>query len=227
MNIKQRLLSLLILLTGSQLFAQQVVEPNYGLKSPETVEIIRVRITDSETLVDLSIQNLARDGYFCIDENTYIESPGGQKLKLQKVSGLPICPDTYKFKTVGEKVYFTLVFDNLPAGTEWFDIVEYCGDNCLTIFGINLDEKINTELNDAFSAMDRLDPAEAISIFEDLLPELQESGHALTGSIYINLVELFEANSRNSELIQLLSEFRSAVMPQKERYSEILSSMGY
>ncbi|HCC70305.1 MAG TPA: hypothetical protein DEQ09_04025, partial [Bacteroidales bacterium] len=149
---------------GLQLFAQQVVKPNYGLKSPETVEIIRVRITDSETFVDMNIQNRVSDGYFCIDENTYIESSGGVKLKLKKVSGLPLCPDSYKFKKVGEKVYFTLVFDNLPTGTAWFDIVEYCDDNCLLILGLNLDEEINNKINAAFSAMDRLDPEEAINI---------------------------------------------------------------
>jgi hypothetical protein len=133
----------------------------------------------------------------------------------------------HEFSSVGEKVYFTLVFDKLPEDTPWFDIVEYCSDNCFSILALNMDEKINERINAAFSAMDRLDPVEAIRIFRDMLPGMQASGHGLTGSVYLNLVELLAANNRDDELQKLVSGFKASPMPHKERYLEILRAMGY
>ncbi|MEE4214252.1 MAG: hypothetical protein V2I34_04250 [Bacteroidales bacterium] len=217
----------ILILVSLQGYAQEIVKPNYGLKNPETIEVVRVRISADQTLVDMSIQNRVRGGYFCIDENTFIESAGGENLKLEKVSGLPLCPDMHEFSSVGEKVYFTLVFDKLPEDTPWFDIVEYCSDNCFSILALNMDEKINERINAAFSAMDRLDPVEAIRIFRDMLPGMQASGHGLTGSVYLNLVELLAANNRDDELQKLVSGFKASPMPHKERYLEILRAMGY
>lgn len=224
--IKTGLPGILILLS-LQGYAQEIVRPNYGLKNPETIEVVRVRVSAEQTLVDMSIQNRVRGGYFCIDENTFIESAGGENLKLEKVNGLPLCPDIHEFSSVGEKVYFTLVFDKLPEDTPWFDIVEYCSDNCFSIIALNMDEKINDRINAAFSAMDRLDPLEAIRIFRDMLPGMQASGHGLTGSVYLNLVELLAANNRDDELRKLVSEFKASPMPHKERYLEILRALGY
>ncbi|MGM0666811.1 MAG: hypothetical protein ACQETA_05780 [Bacteroidota bacterium] len=217
----------LLILVSLQGYAQEIVRPNYGLKNPETIEVVRVRVSAEQTLVDMSIQNRVRGGYFCIDENTFIESAGGENLKLEKVSGLPLCPDIHEFSSVGEKVYFTLVFGKLPEDTPWFDIVEYCSDNCFSIIALNMDEKINERINAAFSAMDRLDPVEAIRIFSDMLPGMQASGHGLTGSVYLNLVELLAANNRDDELRKLVSEFKASPMPHKERYLEILRALGY
>jgi hypothetical protein len=220
-------LTVILILVSLQGYAQEVVRPNYGLKNPETIEVIRIRITDEQTLIDMSIQNRVREGYFCIDENTFIECAGGESLKLEKVSGLPLCPDIYEFTSVGEKVYFTLAFGKLPENTPWFDIIEYCSSNCFSVIALNIDEEINERINAAFSAMDRLEPGDAIEIFMKILPDLQASGHGLTGSVYLNLVELLAANKMEDELNKLLTEFRASPMPHKERYLAILRSLGY
>lgn len=220
-------LPLILILMSLQGYTQEIVRPNYGLKNPETIEVIRVRMTDEQILVDMSIQNRVRGGYFCIDEDTFIEGAGGERIKLEEVRGLPVCPDIHEFTSVGDKVYFTLSFGKLPENTPWFDIREYCSDNCFSILALNIDEKINERINEAFSAMDRLEPGKAIEIFRDMLPGLQASGHGLTGSVYLNLVELLAANNRNDELRKLVSEFKASPMPHKERYLEILRAMGY
>lgn len=220
-------LPLILLLLSLQGYTQEIVRPNYGLKNPETIEVIRVRLTDEQVLVDMSIQNRVRGGYFCIDEDTFIEASGGERIKLEEVSGLPLCPDIYEFTSVGEKLYFTLVFGKLPDNTPWFDIREYCSDNCFSILALNIDEEINERINEAFSAMDRLEPGKAIDIFRDMLPGLQASVHGLTGSVYLNLVELLAANERDDELSKLLADFKASPMPHKERYLELLRKMGY
>ncbi|MEA1887821.1 MAG: hypothetical protein U9N72_11495 [Bacteroidota bacterium] len=226
-RVKALLLVGLLFVTSLFVRAQEIIQPNYGLKNPETIEVIRVRITPTQTMVDMSIQNQVSGGYFCIDENTYLEYGQGKKVKMKSVSGLPLCPTQYEFTSIGEKVYFTLVFDKLPDGIEWFDIVEYCGDNCFSILALNLDQDINEKINTAFNAMDRLEPGKAIEIFRNLLPSLKSSGHGLTGSIYLNLVELLAANNLDDELGQLLSDFKTSPMPHKQRYREILNNLGY
>jgi len=226
---KSQIIALLgtILLSCTLMHAQEIVQPNYGLKNPETIEVIRVRITGTQTLLDMSIQNQVRGGYFCIDENTYLEYGNGMKLKMKSVSGLPLCPDSYEFSSIGEKVYFTLAFDKLPDGIDWFDIVEYCDDNCFSVLALNLDEDINLKINTAFNAMDRLEPEIAIEIFRNMLPSLKSSVHGLTGSVYLNLVELLAANNLDDELRQLVSDFKASTMPHKQRYLEILNSLDY
>ncbi len=226
---KSQIIALLgtILLSCTLMHAQEIVQPNYGLKNPETIEVIRVRITGTQTLLDMSIQNQVRGGYFCIDENTYLEYGNGMKLKMKNVSGLPLCPDSYEFSSIGEKVYFTLAFDKLPDGIDWFDIVEYCDDNCFSVLALNLDEDINLKINTAFNAMDRLEPEIAIEIFRNMLPSLKSSVHGLTGSVYLNLVELLAANNLDDELRQLVSDFKASTMPHKQRYLEILNSLDY
>jgi len=216
-----------VLLSCALLNAQEIVQPNYGLKNPETIEVIRIRLTGTQTLVDMSIQNRVSNGYFCVDENTYLEYGNGVKMKMKNVSGLPLCPENYEFRSVGEKVYFTLAFNKLPEDVDWFDIVEYCDANCFSILALNLDEEINDKINMAFSALDRLEPERAIEVFNTVLPLLKAAGHGLTGSVYLNLVELLAANNLDDELGQLISDFKASTIPHKQRYLEILNSLGY
>ncbi len=228
MDISKIISLLAALLIGSAaLSAQEAVQPNYGMKSPATAEVVRVKITGSQTLVDMSIQNEIRDGHFCIDKDTYLVYGDGIKMRLKEVKGLPLCPERHEFRTVGEKVYFTLVFDALPGGTPWFDIIEYCGTGCLSVLGLTMDKEINGKIDAAYNALDRADPERAMDIFRELLPGLRSSAHGLTGSVYLSLAELLDANKRAGELQELISGFESTPMPQKEKYRQILMDMGY
>lgn len=207
--------------------AQEVVNPNYGLKNPRTLKIIRVQVKNDHTIIDLSLANEIEGGYFCISKNTFIEYGNGVKKKLKDLTGLPYCPETYKFSAAGEKVYFTMEFDNIPGSPEWFDIIEYAGENSLSVLAVTPDRKINERINAAFNAMDRQEPEDAIRIFSDLLPELQAKQHGLTGSVYINLAGLYSANNMNNELKNLISGFKSSPMPHKQKYMTLLKNMGY
>jgi hypothetical protein len=228
MDISKILSLLAVLLIGSTaLSAQEVVQPNYGMKSPATAEVVRVKITETQTMVDMSIQNEIRDGHFCIDEDTYLEYGEGERLRLIEAKGLPLCPERHEFSTVGEKVYFTLVFDGLPGGTPWFDIIEYCGTGCLSVLGLTMDKEINGKIDAAYNALDSYDPERAMDIFSELLPLLRSSRHGLTGSVYLGLAELLDANNRDKELQELISGFESASMPHKDKYREVLEGMDY
>ncbi|MDZ7737846.1 MAG: hypothetical protein U5K32_02010 [Bacteroidales bacterium] len=71
------------------------------------------------------------------------------------------------------------------------------------------------------------DPARAMDIFSEMLTVLRSSAHGLTGSVYLSLAELLDANNRDEELQELISEFESTPMPHKDKYRTILRDMGY
>ena len=89
---------------------QSVENPNYGLKSPLTAELVRVDFNTDATVVWLTIMSDINNAWFCIDRNTFLVRPDGVKLKLTGLKGLPHCPATYKFKRPGEKTSFSLIF---------------------------------------------------------------------------------------------------------------------
>ena len=102
-------------------FSQTISLPNYSLKSHETLEIKKIEITSEKTIVFLSIENQTTGGYFCADKNIFIIKPDGTRSKLISSSGIPVCPETYKFKAIGEKLNFILTFLPLKTGTGWID----------------------------------------------------------------------------------------------------------
>ena len=206
---------------------QRIASPNFSLKSPETVEVIEVEMSRSRTVVRGSIENRISDGYFCLDRNTYLVTDKGARLKLTGATGLPWCPDSYKFSEIGEKVYFSLTFQALSPGTGWVDLIEECGDGCLTVYGITLDQKLNSEIDSGFRALDRGDNGEAIELFENILVKLRPANHALLGSVYLNLVTLYELEENGERIEQIISEISSSSIPMKELFIRNLTDMGY
>ncbi|MCK7535423.1 MAG: hypothetical protein MZV63_32800 [Marinilabiliales bacterium] len=101
---------MLLLSCGLPGFAQSIINPNYGLKSPVTAEIVRVDYNDNSTVVWLTIMSDINNAYFCIDRNTFLIKPDGMKVRLKELKGLPYCPATYRFKKPGEKASFSLTF---------------------------------------------------------------------------------------------------------------------
>src|SRR5512147_2810551 len=129
--------NLLIMITASlgiqgSLICQTIDRPNSALKSHETLEIKKIVLSESGTDVYLKIENRISKGTFCADRNIYIVYPGGEKMHIIASDGIPVCPDTYSFKRVGEQLYFVLKFPPLEKGTGYINIIEECQDNCFS-----------------------------------------------------------------------------------------------
>lgn len=232
MRVNRLTLLLAIIFCGltqtSQLHAQaKTASPNYSLKSPETLEIIEVELTPSSTIIRASIENRVENGYFCLDENTFIVLPGGKKHKMTGVVGLPLCPDQHHFSKKGEKVYFSMTFPPLPGGTGWFDIIEECGEGCLSMYGLTLDKEVNNIMNDAFDLLDAGDRPGAIASFEKALLILRKQNHGLLGSVYINLVSLYDHEGLDCKVEQLLYEINNSVFPYRSMVIANLRAIGY
>lgn len=221
--MKKGLLFYVLLALGlSGLKAQSIFEPNYALKNPMTLELINIELKDDVTLLNISIENLAEGGYYCIDPATYLITDKGERFKLSELSGLPLCPDVYKFSRVGEIKYITMRFPPIGKDSEWLDIIEECSDNCLSIYGLCLDIKINTEINIGFRDIENGRMDAALKKFEDLRSQLKDKGNPILGSIYINLISLYEENGNSARVAELKNELQGLLIPHKEKFLILL-----
>ncbi|MDX2414721.1 MAG: hypothetical protein QNK33_05990 [Bacteroidales bacterium] len=223
--MKSIFLSGVLFLTGLFIFGQSHFEPNYALKTPQTLEIINIDLQKDATILKLSIENMVEGGYFCIDKETYITTDAGVKYKLSKLTGLPHCPGQYKFKRVGEIVYVTMSFPPVPGTTQWMDLIEECGEGCLAVYGICLDRRINSEINICFRDMEKGRNADAIKRFESLKSELKDSNNPILGSIYLNLISLYKVTGNQNMSTQLINEFQGIIIPHKELFLKSLNQL--
>ena len=140
-------------------------------------------------MIYLSIENRMTGGYFCADKNIFIIYPDGTRSKLTSSKGIPVCPDTYKFKTIGEKLDFELTFPPLK-GTKWIDLIEDCSENCFSFYGVCLDNDLNKKIDDASVLAENKEPAKALMSFINIADTIDSKKSGIEGLIYINIIKL-------------------------------------
>lgn len=192
------------------IFSRTYNQPNIGLKSHETLEISKIEITVGKTVVYLTIENRIVDGNFCADRNIYLIDSDGQKLKLKKATGIPVCPDIYKFKTIGEKLNFVLTFPPLKQGTEWVDLVEECKENCFSFYGVTLDPELNKKIDNAFSLAENDEPAKALSSFINISEETDNKNLGIEGLLFINIIKLTKETGNTAKAAEWYSKLKSS-----------------
>jgi hypothetical protein len=185
--MKQILLLPVVLCFCLNIQSQSVLNPNYGLKSPITAEIARVDFNADATVIGLTIMSDINNAWFCIDRNTYLIKPDGMKIRLKSLKGLPYCPATYRFKTPGEKLPFTLVFPSTGM-LPWFSVTEECAGGCLSFRGVVTDETLNSRLNEAYTLSERGEELAAYDIFKDIINKTDSLNLGIEGSIYTSLI---------------------------------------
>ncbi|MCU0462336.1 MAG: hypothetical protein MUF36_10040, partial [Bacteroidales bacterium] len=190
--MKRKFLTIAGLLLLFSLYArsQSFIQPNYGSKSPETLVISKIEATNNATTFFLTVENRRPGGTFCADRNIFMIYPDGTRIKLISPQGIPVCPDSHKFISIGEKLDFTLTFPPLKNGVEWIDLIEECNDNCFHFYGVTLDNELNRKLNDAFYLAENDDPVKAMVSFIDILDETDSRNLGVEGLIYVNIITL-------------------------------------
>jgi hypothetical protein len=222
--IKKLFLSISILASVHQLFSQTVDQPNFGLKSHPTLDIESVLLTNSATTLFMVIENQSLDGTFCADKNIFIALPNGKHLKIKSAEGIPRCPETYVFKTYGEKMLFNLTFPAIPEGTQWFDLIEDCNDACFSFNSVILDPVLNQKIDHAYSLMESKDLENASLKFEDLLAEFSDKKCSYTGAIYWNLIEIARQSGDDAKSKEWMEKLVKSDIPLKEKFIENLKS---
>jgi hypothetical protein len=213
-------------LFSEALSAQSYIQPNYGLKSHETLLINKVECSDKATTIYLTVENRRVGGTFCADKNIYIFYPDGTNLKLISSNGIPVCPDSHKFQMAGEKLDFTLTFPPLKKGVEWIDLVEDCNDNCFHFYGVNLDNELNRKINDAFSMAENDDPLKAMISFIDILESTDSRNLGAEGLLYVNIITLAREEGNYGQAADWYKKLKSSGAPRLQEYIKFLNDQG-
>jgi hypothetical protein len=207
--------------------SQSIDKPNSALKSHETLEISKIEITGHATIVSLSVENRRSEGgTFCADKNIYILYPDGTRLNLKSAHNIPVCPDSHKFKSVGEKLFFSLEFPPLKAGTKWIDIIEDCSSNCFWFYGVTLDIELNKRLDDAFLLAEKSKPADNVALFKSILDDVDSQNPGIEGLLYINIINAaVEDNDRISASV-FYKRLAASHAPRLAQYLKYLNDKG-
>lgn len=184
------LISVLSVSIAGFVHSQTFINPNYSLKSHETLNITKVEVKPEGTFIHLRIENRISKGTFCADKKIFIIFPDGEKGNLVSSSGIPVCPDNYKFKAIGEKLEFVLAFPRLKEKTEWIDLIEDCSENCFSFYGITLNNTLNKMIDDSFALVENNEQAKAIDSFINILDVIDEKNYGIEGLLYINIIKL-------------------------------------
>lgn len=226
MRIKPILFIIVIELAfASGLSSQTILHPNSTLKSHETLEISKIEITAQRTVVYMSVENRIAGGYFCADKNIYLVDPDGRRIRITTSNGIPVCPDSYKFKAPGEKLSFQLIFPPLAGKPESIDIIEDCSDNCFSIYGICLDNDLNDRIEEAFKLAENGEPASAVVEFVKIA-DLPESNTAVKGLLYMNIIQLYKETGNTQKATEWYGKLKSSDLRRKELYLTHLNSLG-
>ena len=228
MNLKILYFVLILFSSGLRSACSQTYKnPNVSLKSHETLEILKVEISSKSTLIFFSVENKRNEGgSFCADKKIYLIYPDGSRLNLTKAHNIPVCPDTYIFKSVGEKLLFTLEFPPLKAGTKWIDIIEDCTSNCFWFYGVTLDEDLNRRLDMAFSLASKGKPAENIILFKNILDDIDSLNPGIKGLLYINIINAAVEDADIVNASVWYKRLAASHAPRVDQYIKYLNDRG-
>lgn len=210
----------------TQLKSQTIEKPNFGLKSHETLEITRIENTSSRTIIYLTVENRIAGGNFCADKNIYIIYPDGKKSKLISSKGIPVCPESYKFKTVGEKLSFELTFSSLTPNTQWIDLLEDCNEDCFSFYGICLNKNLNSKIDEAASLAEKNEPSKALVSFSELGSSMDNLNSGMGGLIYVSIIKLAKETGDKTKAAEWYTKLKSSNIPKKELYIKNLNAQG-
>jgi hypothetical protein len=183
-------LMILILTSDGLLFTQTIIKPNYALKSHETLDIVKVELKAEATIFYMTIENRIKGGSFCADKNINLVPSDGKKTRLESATGIPVCPETYKFKTPGERLDFVLTFPPLKKDIESIDLVEECEENCFSFYGLILDGTLNQRIDNAYIIAENNEPTKALISFITIAEDISANKKKIPALLYLNIIKL-------------------------------------
>lgn len=220
------LLTLLFFLFTGFMQSQTIFKPNFSLKSHETLEIEKIELNTRSAVIYLTIENRIENGSFCADKNLFIVYPDGNRSKMTSSKGIPECPDTHKFKTIGERLEFTLTFPPLKPGTEWIDLIEDCSENCFSFYGITLDQNLNNRIEEAFSKNAVSDPVSAMNDFIRIIEDTDKKNLGSEALIYMNIINLALKAGNSGKAAEWYNRFKLSGAPRVSEYIKFLNNQG-
>lgn len=122
------LLTTILLFFAVSLSAQTYIEPIYKGKSTSAVDVDKVEITKTYTIVHMSCtapEEFVYGGWACLTNTSYIQDIDTKKTySLIKVKGIPTCPNKYNFTKPGQTIHFKLFFPPVRHNVRKINIIE-------------------------------------------------------------------------------------------------------
>lgn len=141
-NVFYSLIALLaITACTSQPESKTVELPSAAYSNNRALEIAKVTLTDSITVLDIDASYRPHN-WIRIDSESYLEA-NGKKYMISDGEGIDL--DSLFWLPESGKATFTLLFDPLPINTDKFNFIETECEDCFKIYGINLADKPNQE----------------------------------------------------------------------------------
>lgn len=119
--------------------ANTVNYPSVRNSTAERAKIKSVYIGRDYTAVEITWNNLSRNGYYkacSINRNTYI-IVNGTRYTMTKAEGIKIAPDKTYFSYAGQDITFTLYFPPIPTSATSMDLIE-SADSEWKFYGIKI-----------------------------------------------------------------------------------------
>ena len=180
---------LLILILSLQILgkAQEIKKPNFAFAS-HPMYIEDVNFISNHLIIKITIENKIVGGNFCLDNNTYIQNVlTNTKIILLDSENIAICPETYNFSQIGEKLTFQLKFLKPYENIKYMNVIEACNNHCFSINGVILDPEMNASIDSAFNFFNKGDYE---SSKKTLIKIIQENPDYPFGFLYLNLIQL-------------------------------------
>lgn len=113
-----------ILFFATVVNAQTYLKPKYEKRTNNRVEIDKIQITKTRTIVSFTYTSEFA-GHACIDQAMYIQDvKTKKKYPLVKAVGIPICPEQRVFADKGHTFKFKLIFPKVPYSVRYVNLVE-------------------------------------------------------------------------------------------------------
>jgi hypothetical protein len=221
---------LFLLLSGflsSNTQSQVYERPNFALSSHPTLEVSSIEKWSDQTVVNISIRNESISGSFCIDQETYlVNSLGTDEYRLTGMEGIPACPEVYKFKSIGEVHKFSLLFPLLPDNVKYLDLSERCGEACVDLKYILLDEELNERISKGFDLYEIGRLKASLQVFEDIMADSFDNLSPVYGTIYLYLMSIHYELGSSKDLRRVYNELRESSVLGREEFIESARETG-
>jgi hypothetical protein len=207
-------------------FAQVIIQPNYGSKSHPTLNIVKIEMNQSGTIMSLSVTNeVAGGGWFCADKNIYIKDLKTKKnYKLVKAENIPVCPESHQFNKVGEVLNFTLQFPALDKYSKYIDLIEGCNNACFSFNGIILDKTINEQVEIAYDLYSKKKPELSAETFSKIITTYPDYPY---GIYYFTVIKIYSEMNQWDKVKEWYHKLSESNVLDKAYYFEIIKKNKY
>ena len=207
--------------------AQIFEQPIFSLTSHPTLEIISVERWEDRMVLNLSLKNERFSASFCIDSNTVLKnSLGDEQYKLLSMEGIPSCPDTYRFNSVGERIAFSLAFQPVPDEVIYIDLLENCEENCVNLKYVLLDEDLNTQLKEGFHLYELGRPKAALQAFEEIMSTEYDGVSPAFGTVYLYLISIHYELGSSKDARRVYQELRESNIIGRDEFIKTAKETG-